>query len=384
MLLLSQPSEQQRLETLLKASPGDPVVLYNLAAIHAAAGRRADAIQRLHEVSRTYGGLDPSFYRGFFAFRGDSTYERVLRDIRRANPPIVRSTRAFRIAERDLQPEGIAFDPVSHAIFAGSFKGKVVHIDARGVASDFARVSTADAPRVVVGVRVDSARRHLWVTVDDPRAFGDATLGGSALHQYDIATGALVAQFRGPPVGALNDVAVDAAGVAYATNTSDGSIWRAAPGTAAMSMLLSPGSIPEANGIAISPDNRTLFVAGWHDIIRVDVRSGALDTLIAPRDTPLGSFDGLYWYRDGLVGVQNGIHPGRVVRLSLDRQQRRVVRSEILERYHPLFNGVTTGAIDGSSLLYFANTQSRAFGPDGAPRPGITLDDIVILRLPLW
>ena len=96
-----------------------------------------------------------------------------------------------------------------------------------------------------------------------------------------------------------------------------------------------------------------------------------------------GSFDGLLWHRGGLVGIQNGVHPGRVVRLRLDRARARITAAEVLERYHPRFNGVTTAALDGDSLLYFANTQSRSFGPDGTPKPGVVLEDIVILRLRL-
>lgn len=52
--------------------------------------------------------------------------------IRSANPPIVRSRLAFTIAERDLQPEGIAFDARSRSVFAGSFKGKIVRVDQAG------------------------------------------------------------------------------------------------------------------------------------------------------------------------------------------------------------------------------------------------------------
>ena len=44
---------------------------------------------------------------------------------------------------------------------------------------------------------------------------------------------------------------------------------------------------------------------------------------------------------------------------------------------------MTTAALDGHSLLYIVNTQSRRFQPDGTPRPGERLDPILVLRLPL-
>ncbi len=171
----------------------------------------------------------------------------------------MRSTPAFTIAERDLHPEGIAFDPVSRSLFLGSFKGKIIRVDAAGRATDFAYASRPEAPRVVVGVRVDAARRHLWASVADPRAFGDATIEGAALVQYDIDTGRQVGAWRGAG-GAFNDVVVAPDGDAFATNSTDGSVWRVHGGT--LSMFLPAGSVEDANGITVSPDGQTLFVAG--------------------------------------------------------------------------------------------------------------------------
>jgi sugar lactone lactonase YvrE len=373
-------AELRRLEAMRARAPRDSVVLFNLAALHAAAGRRAETLDLLEAVSRAPGGLDPGFYRGFFFLRGDPAFERILARIRAAHPPRVRGVVAFTLGERDLQPEGIAFDPSSRATFAGSFKGKIVRIAPEGAVTDFAVVSTPESPRVVVGLRVDPARGHLWAVVDDPRAFVDPAVGGSGLHQYELASGRLLARYAGAPAGAFNDVAVTPAGEAFATQTTDGSVWRAVPGRPDMTEFLPAGTVPEANGITATPDGRQLYVAGWHDIHRVDLPSGAVNRLVAPRGVPVGSFDGLLWHRGSLVGIQNGIHPGRVVRLRLDGRARRIRSAAILERYHPRFNGVTTAALDGDDLLYFANTQSRAFGPDGKPKPGVTLEDIVILR----
>ena len=381
--LPAQGLDQPHLEALRARDLDDAVVLFNLAAQHAAQGHRAETLALLAAVARAPGGLDPGFYRGFFFLHGDTAFTRIVAGIRAAHPPLVRGTPAFRIRERDLQPEGLAYDPGSRALFAGSFKGKIVRIDATGGVTDFVAQVVPGERRVVVGLRVDAARRHLWAVVDDPRAFGDPAVGGAALHQYALQDGRLLARHAGPPTGALNDVALLPDGTACATGTSDGSVWCLAPGRAALAPLVPAGSIPEANGIAAAPDGRAFYVAGWHDIHRVEYPSGRVHILPAPAGVPTGSLDGLYWYRGGLVGIQNGIHPGRVLWLPLDPAGERIVGAEVLERYHPGFNGMTTGAIDGDTFLYFANTQSRAFRPDGTPIDPAALADIVILRLPL-
>jgi sugar lactone lactonase YvrE len=380
----AQSSEIARLEKLLEQNPRDAVVVYNLAAEYAATGNRERTLALLEKLPDLAGGLDPSVFRGFVFLHGVREFEALAKRIHQAHPPRVRSRPAFTIGESNLGPEGLAFDPQTRSLFAGSIQRKIIRIDARGNASDFVRVGEHGLG-IVFGLRVDPVRRQLWAVSMDPKGFADLT-GGTALFQFEIATGRLIAHFPGPPKmeGFLNDVVLEpASGVAYATNTSNGSIWRAVPGAATLEQFLPAGTVPDANGITISPDEGYLFVAGWHDIVRVDLQTRQVRVVANPTNLTDASMDGMYFYRNSLVGIQNGIHPARIARFWLDESLGAVTRSEILETYNPLFDGVTTGAMDGNSFLFFANTQSRKIQPDGSAKPGVELHPIVILRLKL-
>ena len=382
--LVAQSSDIARLEALRKQDPADAVVLYNLAAEYASAGRQSEVLPLLRKMPVALGGLDPSVYRGFVFLHGNPEFEALVARIRQANPPRVRSRPAFIIQESNLGPEGLACDPRTRALFVGSIKRKIVRIDASGTVSDFVPVAKYGLG-IVFGLRVDPLRRQLWAVNEDPEGFAKMS-GGTALNEFDIDSGNLIARYPGPAkmTGFLNDVVVEPkTGVAYATNTSDGSIWRAVPGTSTLEMFLPPGTVLEANGITISSDRRYLFIAGWHDITRVEFANRDVRLLENPTRLTDASLDGMYFYKNSLVGIQNGIHPGRVVRFWLDRSLSRVTRSEILETYNPMFDGVTTGAIDGDSFLFFANGQLRKVRPDGSVVPGAELYPITILRLKL-
>ncbi|HYL77903.1 MAG TPA: hypothetical protein VEU96_27065 [Bryobacteraceae bacterium] len=364
--------------------PRHAVVLYNLAAENAAAGNRAETLRLLQAVADAPSGLDPSVYRGFSFLHGAPEFEALVARIHRANAPRVRSRIAYKIPESNLGPEGPAFDPATRLLFAGSIRRKIIRIDAQGLIKDF--VATGEyGLGIVFGLRVDPVRRELWAVSEDPEGFAVLS-GGTALFRLDLNSWRLVARYPGPAKmkGFLNDVVVESAsGVAYATNTSDGSIWRAVPGAAALEEFLPARTVPEANGITISPDGRYLFIAGWHDITRVELGTKTVQVVENPTKLTDASLDGMYFYRNSLVGIQNGIHPGRVVRFWLDGSLSWVRRSEILETYNALFDGVTTGAIDGDSLLFFANGQLRKVRPDGTAPPGVELHPILILRLRL-
>jgi hypothetical protein len=93
--------------------------------------------------------------------------------------------------------------------------------------------------------------------------------------------------------------------------------------------------------------------------------------------------DGLYAVGDALIGVQNGVAPYRVVRLHLDRDGRRVVAADVLERARPDYAEPTLGVVVGSTLYYVANSQWERFRDDGTIEAPAELKAPLVLRLPL-
>jgi pentatricopeptide repeat protein len=137
------------------------------------------------------------------------------------------------------------------------------------------------------------------------------------------------------------------------------------------------------NGIAITPDGRTLFAASYVDgVMKIDIATKKSRLLDLPKAVTLGGIDGLYYRDRSLIAVQNGIDPIRVIRASLDPKLRRVTRFEVLEQGHPLSDIPLTGVIAGNDLYYIARSQLRAFR-DGKILPADQLQDTVILKLPL-
>jgi len=93
--------------------------------------------------------------------------------------------------------------------------------------------------------------------------------------------------------------------------------------------------------------------------------------------------DGLYATGEGLVGIQNGVSPARVVRLHLDEAGRRLASMEVLERARPDYAEPTLGVLVGPSLYYVANSQWERFREDGTLDTSTPLQSPLVLRLPL-
>jgi sugar lactone lactonase YvrE len=187
------------------------------------------------------------------------------------------------------------------------------------------------------------------------------------------------------PTGAahmLNDLAFDADG-AYLSDTTTGAIYRLTAELKELEVFVPPGTFRGPNGVAISDDGRYLYVASsGRGLSAVNLKTKAVSDLAVPEDVVAAGIDGLYFHRDSLVGIQNGIGPGRVMRYHLSAPTV-IARAEILESRNPLFEVPTTGALCGDDFFYIANTQIDKTNAAGALTADANMKDIVILRLRL-
>ena len=98
---------------------------------------------------------------------------------------------AFTIAEKDLFPEGITYDPQTEQFFLGSIgKAKIVAVDKAGKKTDFITPGQ-DGMLLGLGLKVDAGRRRLWAVSNSD--WGKNVISG--IHVYDIDSKKLICIF---------------------------------------------------------------------------------------------------------------------------------------------------------------------------------------------
>jgi hypothetical protein len=375
---------------VVRALPRSTSARINAARAFARAANADDALAQLGTAVDFGVRFDPAD-AAWTTLRADPRFTRLESSMRARTSPLVRSTTAF-LLDKELIPENIAWDPVTRAFFVGSmYKAKIIRIAADGTVTDFVP-SRRDGLLSVLGMKVDPVRRELWAAAGN---FGDrppmqvpdpSTVGKGGLFRFDADSGKLIRSYFGPggtaaePM-AFNDLVLTPEGDVYATAGLHG-IWRIRKGADAIEPYVAPrGSF--FNGIAITPDGKTLFGAShFEGVMRIDVATKAVSVLDLPPGVALGGIDGLYVYDNSLVAIQNGTDPIRVVRAWMNPEMTRVTRFAVLEQEHPLTDMPLTGAIVGDDLYYVGRSQLRAFdGPKiwAADR----LKESTILKLPL-
>ena len=350
-------------------------------------GKTAAALDAL-ELAIASGSRFDASDAAWNSLQGHDRFRSIVSQMRARTAPVVRSEVAYLLA-KDLIPENIAYDPRSGAFFVGSmYKAKIVRIAPDGTVSDFVP-ARRDGLLSVLGMKVDAARRELWAAagnfgerppmeVPDPES---RDMG--AIFRFHLDDGRLLGKYEaaGGQRIQFNDLVLTPEGDVYATAGGNG-IWRLRRGAPGLELFIAP---PRAffNGIAITPDGRTLFGASHVDgAVKIDIATKAHQNVAVPSGVTLGGIDGLYFHEESLVGIQNGTDPQRVVRAWLDPKLERVTKFVVLEQSHPAWDIPLTGTIAGDDLYYVGRSQLRAF--DG-PKiwPPEKLQDAVILKLPL-
>jgi sugar lactone lactonase YvrE len=299
--------------------------------------------------------------------------------------PLRSSELAFTINEKDLIPEGIAYDPARKEFYVGSLlKRKIVRIDSSGRASDFASEGQ-DGLFKVLGMKVDPKRRTLWVC----SAAGNGAKefdGYAGIFKYDLRTGKLIRKYvldgkQGPHL--FNDIVINAEGDAFFTDSKSGGVYTIKRSKDAVEGFIEPKTFDYPNGIALSPDEKILLVAAAEGIYRINIADKKRSPLAAPEGENIAGFDGIYFYRDSLVGIQNGTEPVRVVRLYLSPAMDKVTRLQVLDSDNRMFQIPTTGTIVGMQLYFIGNSQLTSLRNDGSLDPKAELQAVRILKVNL-
>jgi len=212
-------------------------------------------------------------------------------------------------------PEGVAFDARTRRFFAtGLMGGQITAIDA---ASGDERVFYTYAAQVQLsGAKVDEQRRRLWVCVSDI----SGPVGGVDL--FDVDSGALLQHFDLARGGICNDVALDADGVAYVTDSFQPVIYRVDAGDGSAgefvrdAQMAAPMGQFGLNGVVVTPDDRyviggftspsKLFITSRKDPQGAREISLEGEPFAVPNDPHFTGADGIVFIGEVLYVVNDG------------------------------------------------------------------------------
>ncbi len=377
------------LTTAVALAPDNAKLMYHLARAYAVMGDAGSAMGWLEKTVSLGFDFGAETDPNFDAVRKLPKYSEIVKQMQEIKRPISSSAVAFIIPERDLMPENIAYDPIEGRFFVGStYKRKIISIDKAGVREDFT-TEGQDGLWSVFGMKVDPERRTLWVASSVYRGmvgFDYRQFGIACVFKYDLKERKCIRKYfldERPKRHDFNDLVLNAEGDLFITDDMADAIYWIPRESDRLETFVRPEHVTHPNGICLSDDGKYLYVSHTEGVSIIDVDTRASRKVGHPANVTLCGIDGLYFYRNCLVGIQV-YSPERLVQFYLTPDHQAVERTRIIEVNNPHFELPTTGVIVENTLFYIANSQLRRFNDeDGTIFPMERLHDIVILKAKL-
>ena len=336
-------------ENLLGKTPDRGAILYFLAASHALLGETFLAMANLKECLALKEGFDPSGDSAFAALKTSPDFQKLVEQVHKDFPAVTLSKVAMASKEKDLFPEGLAYDAKDDSFYLGSiYHRKIIKLSPEGKTFDFVPTDRYNL-LPVQGIRLDPGDDSVWSNSANNLA------GTSELLHFDRA-GTLLARYAPGERGKhdFNDLVVLPSGVIYLTDTLANTVYRFDSKSGTFTPLTTSRQLLAPNGIAITDNDETLYVADQLGVLRIDLQSGATGELDPTAHNTLAGIDGLYWHKGSLIAVQNGIGTPRVAVFRLSPDGVRVAKTTVVQNF---LKSPTTGAIRGDDFYFILNSQ---------------------------
>lgn len=368
-----------------KLHPYHQVILYQLAKAAALTGQPDEALLALRKAIN----IDVGFDLGsddFKSIQGNESFTKLLQLQKELSEIKINSDTAFTITDNGSHIEAITYDNNSKSFYLGSIhKRKIIKKAANGKITDFIK-SEEHGITSVFDIQVDEKRNILWACASPMPEMEnyDSTLR-AAVYKFNASTGELldVYQTEAPIESVFGDLALDSNGVVFISDGKSNTIYMVNEKAKRLDFYFTSEQFWNIQGITFSPDDQYLFISDYiKGPFRLNTSNKQLIKIESNIEQSLKGIDGLLFYENSLIAIQNGVTPNRVVRYSLNKSLDKILKQAIIENAHPAFNEPTMGCLVENQLFYVSNSLWGAYDENFIIKPEL-IEDVVILKYTL-
>lgn len=377
------PLMLEKLEAIRAQRPDYPRILFVLARGYTAADRAPEALATLDALARMGVTGNISGDAALAPLRSLPEFSALAERFAANAGPMGTADPTHRLLAQSGIIESIAIDSRGRQFF-GDVHNRCIWVrDTEGELTQFS--NSNDGLLGVFGLALDERRGVLWAgvsAVPEMKGFTSTVRGWGYLAEYDLATAAFRRSLQVPSAGGphvLGSIRLAPDGSVLATDSFSPVIWRAAPNATQLEPWLEHGDFVSLQGLDFSPDGRTLYVADYaNGIWSIDVATRSPTLLKPAADATLFGIDDLHFVNGQLLGVQNGVNPARLVRITI--QPDGPAQTQVLLQRHADMVEPATGTIHAGKFHFIGNSGWAVH--EGAATPPAPRD-VAVLALAL-
>ena len=370
-------------QTLDSLRPMHPTVLYNLSAGHALNNNTKKALETLEKLILINASTAIRQDSDFVSLWKNVDFKRINQKIDDLRIPIQNSQEAFRIKEKDLHLESVGYDSKTKAFYGGCVhRRKIIQIDAQGNVSDFTKEGDENI-WAVLGIQVDAKNRVLWAVssvTPEMKNYKANSKQESKVLKFDLTTQKLLAEYTltDSKPHFFGDLILHPNGIVYISDSSTPTIYQIKPKENRIT-IFKETSLRSLQGLTLNKKGDKMFIADYaSQLYVIDLPTQNILPVKIPATVSAKGTDGLYFFNNSLIAIQNGIEPKRVIQFKLNKTQTEIVDFKVIEANNSLFEEPTLGVLVGNIFYYVANSSWGAY-KNGELQTD-KLGDIVIMK----
>jgi DNA-binding beta-propeller fold protein YncE len=391
--LMSQAREAQRAgdnvkfyQTILEAHKLHPYhqgILFNAARAAALNNKPDEAITFLKKAIYVKADFDLKT-PDLKILEGREDFEKIKSLQSELMKPVVNSDTAFIIHDRTAHIESITAGDLKNIFYLGSIhQRKIIRVDDKGNTINFTK-NGQDGLCSVFGLKVDPSKRYLWACSSPMQEMENYDSSAkSAVYKYDIKSGRLLQRFESNEKSEFifGDLALDPKGNVFVSDSKNNIIFTVNEKTGKLDNYFTSADFWNLQGITFSKDGKYLFIADYiKGIFRLDTKEKSLIQLTSNFEESLKSIDGLTFYNNSLIAIQNAIVPMRVTQYKLNKNLDALIGYSIIDRGHAAFNEPTIGCITEDTLYYIGNSLWSGYDEKHQLKKFEDLQEVVVLK----
>ena len=297
--------------------------------------------------------------------RGTQAYDYINDLMIRAGEPAGEAQVEFALPEALVLPTAIDWDPTRESfLVANARQGAVFRVTKAGETENLLAADDENGLWSLFGMEVDAKNDRLWITTAaSPNFVGhrEEDEGRSALVEVRLSDMEILARYPVPADGRphrLGDLALGSDGTVFAVDTILPIVYRLNRESGRLQAYVASADSVSFRGMTASDDGKMLYVADYElGIVALDLEGQRAVRVTGPETLNFGGIEGIEFWNDHLVVIQNGNPPQRILRLALADDRVTVAGVSPLAVAQPFFNSPNYGTVVDGRLVFFADSH---------------------------
>lgn len=343
--------------------PFHPTYTYNLASAYALNNKTEESLAVLKQLVLMNNTAEFEKDTDFNSLQNTEGFKTVLALKATQNKVIANSKKVVTLSEKALHPEGLVYLPKNKIWLASSIhQRKIVAFDPKtGVCIDW--LTNADLLSVFA-MKADAKEEYLWVSTSampEMENFSKMLDGKAEILKVNIKTKQIVKRYGLDGNHVFGDIYVTKNNEAYISDSAQPILYKIENEEIKPFVSFEDDGF-NLQGITMNDNENCFFVADYlKGIAMIEMTSRTKSWLHFPEGTTAKGIDGLVFYQNKLIAIQNGVKPIRLTQFNLNKGQDKIQSYRILDNNRHEFDEPALATMVGNKLYFFANSPWKAY-----------------------